>query len=714
MNNPKTITIPVENGDDIILETGRFAKQADGSVMLKQGNTMLLATVVSARELRPGTSFFPLSVDYQEKFSSNGKIPGGFLRREGRLNDYEILTSRLIDRTIRPLFPNGYQFDTQVMITLFSADHEVLPDALAGLAASAAIAISDIPFDGPISEVRVGRLNGEFIINPTRSQLKDCDVDMIIGATAENVMMVEGEMKEISEEEMIQAIRFGHQEIKKHCAAQIQFAKDLGMFDNKREFIPEAVDEELYAKVEAAVKQPILDIARQGLGKDERGEGFTKIHNGFIESLGEDAEEDVISKASTYIGKIKKETIRNMMMDEGTRLDGRSFTEVRPIECEVGVLPSPHGSALFTRGETQALATVTLGTKLDEKMIDNALEETYFDKSFLHYNFPGFSTGEVRPNRGASRREIGHGNLAYRSLKQVFPSQEECPYTIRILSDVLESNGSSSMATVCGGSMALMDSGVPVKSGVSGVAMGMVSREDGKYAILTDILGDEDHLGDMDFKVTGTEKGICACQMDIKIDGLSDDRLREALMQAKEGRAHILNVMNQTISKPNPDYKENVPKMEKIVIPGEFIGAVIGPGGKVIQELQAETNTVITIEEEGDNGIVAISSVSRDGIDEAIKRIKGITAKPEVGEVYEATVKSIMPYGAFVEFLPGKQGLLHISEISWARIDKTEDVLSEGDKIKVKLLEVDPKTGKYRLSRKVLIPRPEKKEESES
>ncbi len=709
MNNSKTYTIPYENGEDIILETGRFAKQADGSVMLRQGNTMLLATVVSAREMKPGTSFFPLSVDYQEKFSATGKIPGGFLKREGRLSDYEVLTSRLIDRTIRPLFPDGYQYETQVMITVFSADEEVLPDALAGLAASAAITISDIPFAGPISEVRVGRIDGEFIINPTRSQLAQCDIDMIIGATYENVMMVEGEMHEISEEEMIQAIRFGHEAIKKQCEAQINFAKELGVFDQKRAYTPEPIDEELYMQVERDVQPKILRVAEAGLSKEERSEQFGQIHEELMDSLGEDVDDEVKAKVATYFNKIKKETIRNMMLDQKQRLDGRQFTEVRPIECEVSVLPSPHGSALFTRGETQALASVTLGTKLDEKMIDNALQDTYFDKFFLHYNFPAFSTGEVKPNRGPSRREIGHGNLAYRSLKQVMPTPEECPYTIRVLSDVLESNGSSSMATVCGGSMALMDAGVPVKTGVSGVAMGMVSREDGAYAILTDILGDEDHLGDMDFKVTGTVNGICACQMDIKIDGLSDDRLREALMQAKEGRSHILNIMNETIAEPRPEYKASVPKMVKITIPGEFIGAVIGPGGKVIQEMQADTGTTITIEEEGDNGIVTISSTDQEGINTAVDRIRMMTAKPEVGETYEATVKSIMPYGAFVEFMPGKQGLLHISEISWSRIEKTEDALSEGDKVKVKLLDVDPKSGKFRLSRKALMPKPERK-----
>jgi len=710
MNNPTTQTISVENGHDIILETGRFAKQADGAIMLTQGNTMMLATVVSATRIRPGTSFFPLSVDYQEKFSANGKVPGGFLKREGRLSEYEILTSRIIDRTIRPLFPDGYQFDTQVIITLFSADEDILPDALAGLAASAALSVSDIPFEGPISEVRVGRVDGEFIINPTRSQLAQSDIDMIIGATHENVMMVEGEMDEISEEEMIQAIRFGHNEIKKHCEAQNALAKSVGAFGKSREFIPEEIDQELFNKVKDATEGKLLEIAASAAGKDERRDGFAKVHDDFVETLGDDVDDDVKSKATAYLSKIKKSTIRNMMIDQGKRLDGRAFDEVRPIEVEAGLLPTPHGSALFTRGETQALATVTLGTKMDEKMIDNALEETYFDKFYLHYNFPAFSTGEVKPNRGPARREIGHGNLAFRSLKAVMPSVEECPYTIRIVSDVLESNGSSSMATVCGGSMALMDAGVPIKRGVSGVAMGMVSREDGKYAILTDILGDEDHLGDMDFKVTGTEKGICACQMDIKIDGLSDDRLREALMQAKEGRSHILNEMNAVINEARDDYKGNVPKMQKFAIPSEFIGAVIGPGGKVIQELQAETGTTITIEEEGDQGIVAVSSISREGVDKAIEKIKQITARPEVGDVYEATVKSIMPYGAFVEFLPGKQGLLHISEISWARIEKTEDVFSEGDSVKVKLLDIDKKSGKFRLSRKVLIPKPERQE----
>jgi len=662
MNNPITQVIPVANGEDIILETGRFAKQADGSVMLKQGNTMMLATVVSATELRPGVSFFPLSVDYQEKFSSNGKIPGGFLKREGRLSDYEILTSRLIDRTLRPLFPNGYQFDTQVILTLYSVGEDVLPDALAGLAASAALAVSDIPFDGPISEVRVGRLNGEFIINPTRSQLKECDIDMIVGATYDNVMMVEGEMKEISEEEMIASIRFGHEEIKKHCEAQNELAKKIGSFGNKREFIEEQVDEELYAKIESIVKNDILAISRGALSKDERKVGFKAVKAKLKEAFsGDDIEEETYSKAMSYFSKIEKKTIRNMMLDEGLRLDGRGFKEVRNIEVEANVLPSPHGSSLFTRGETQALATVTLGTKLDEKMIDNALEDTYFDKFYLHYNFPAFSVGETKPKRGPSRREVGHGNLAFRSLKAVMPTQEECPYTIRIVSDVLESNGSSSMATVCSGSMALMDAGVPIKGGVSGIAMGMVSREDGKYAILTDILGE----------------------------------------------------MNKLISDPRDDYKGTVPRMVKFGIPSEFIGAVIGPGGKIIQELQAETNTTITIEEVDDQGMVAISSMDREGLQNAVDRIKLIASRPEVGDVYEATVKSIKPFGAFVEFLPGKQGLLHISEISWARIEKTEDVFSEGDTVKVKLLEVDKKTGKFRLSRKVLIPKPERKPASD-
>lgn len=707
MNNPTQQTIEVNNGDNIILETGKFAKQADGAVMLKQGNTMLLATVVSAREMRPGTTFFPLSVDYQEKFASSGKIPGGFKKREGRLSDYEILTSRLIDRTIRPLFPDGYQYDTQVMISLLSADDAVLPDALAALATSAALAVSDIPFNGPISEVRVGRVNGEFIINPTRNQLAESDIDMIVGATYDNVMMVEGEMKEISEEDMIQAIRFGHNEVKKHCQAQIELSKTVGSFENKREYTPEPIDQEFYNKVESAVKDQLLEIARSGTGKDERRSAFAKVHDDFVASLGEDAEAELISKATDYISKVKKETIRNMMIDEGKRLDGRDFKEVRPIEVEAGVLPSPHGSALFTRGETQALVTVTLGNKMDEKMVDNALEDTFFDNFFLHYNFPAFSVGEVRPNRGPGRREIGHGNLAFRSLQPVMPNQEECPYTIRIVSDILESNGSSSMATVCGGSLALMDAGVKIKNAVSGIAMGMVSREDGKHAILTDILGDEDHLGDMDFKVTGTENGICACQMDIKIDGLSDDLLREALMQAKEGRTHILNKMNEVISTSREDYKETVPKMVKIVIPGDTIGAVIGPGGKVIKELQETTNTTITIDEDGDKGIVAVSSKDREGLETALEKIKLMTTKPTVGEVYEAVVKNIMPYGAFVEFLPKTEGLLHISEISWSRIENVEDVLSEGDKIKVELKEVDQKRGKYSLSRKNLIPKPE-------
>ncbi|MBX2844737.1 MAG: polyribonucleotide nucleotidyltransferase [Saprospiraceae bacterium] len=706
MNNPITQTITMGDGKTITIETGRLAKQADGSVLVTMGQTQLLATVVSAKDTRPGIDFFPLSVDYQEKFASNGRIPGGFLKREGKLSDYEVLTSRLIDRTLRPLFPDGYRFDTQVFITLHSADDETLPDALAGLAASAALSVSDIPFDGPISEVRVARVDGQLVINPTRSELEKADIDMIVGATAENVMMVEGEMDEISEEEMVQAIRFAHDAIRIQCEAQVELAKKVGAFDNNREFIPEEVDEALYAQVEAGVKEGILEVARGALDKDARAAGIREVRDKFFESLGEEPEEEMLAKAKAYFYKIQKKTIRNMMLDEGRRLDGRDFKQVRPIEVEAGVLHRPHGSALFTRGETQALATVTLADKKSEKMYDNALA-TGYERFYLHYNFPGFSTGEVRPNRGPGRREIGHGNLAQRALAQVIPNEEECPYTIRIISDVLESNGSSSMATVCGGSMALMDAGVAIKGGVSGVAMGMVSREDGKYAILTDILGDEDHLGDMDFKVTGTEKGITACQMDIKIDGLSDARLTEALMQAKAGRAHILDEMNKVISTHRPSYKGNVPKMVKLVIPGEFIGAVIGPGGKIIQEMQAETGTDITIEEIEKMGHVTISSVDQDGIDAAIAKIRGIAAVPEVGEVYEAKVVSIMPYGAFVEFMPGKQGLLHISEISWSRLASMDGVFEEGEQIKVKLLDVDKKSGKFRLSRKVLYPKPE-------
>jgi len=703
---PTTQTIQMPDGNDIILETGKLAKQADGSCVLRCGDTLLLATVVSARELKPGMSFFPLSVDYQEKFASNGRIPGGFLKREGRLSNYEILNCRLIDRTLRPLFPDGYKYETQVMVSLQSADSETLPDSLAALAASTALAVSDIPFAGPISECRVGRIDGKFIINPTRSQLAESDIDMIIGATIDNVMMVEGEMAEISEDEMIQAIAAGHAAIKTQCQAQIDLAKAVGKHDVVREYTVPVLDEEIYNTVKAAVESKILDVARGGLGKNERYEGFQAIKNDYIESLGEDVEDEHLTQVKNSIRKVHKATIRNMMIDEGKRLDGRAMDQVRELTLDVDYLPSAHGSSVFTRGETQALATATLGNKLDEQMIDGALDQRS-DRFYLHYNFPGFSTGEARPNRGPGRREIGHGHLAMRSIKQVLPSHEECPYTIRIVSDILESNGSSSMATVCAGSMALRDAGVNITSNVSGVAMGMVSREDGKYAILTDILGDEDHLGDMDFKVTGTDKGICACQMDIKIDGLSDDILREALMQAKQGREHILNQMNEACPAARPNYKDNVPKMVTITIHKDFIGAVIGPGGKIIQEMQKETGTTIMIEEVDEQGVVTISGIAQDGIDSALAKIRGITATPEVNEVYEAKVMSIMPYGAFVEFMPGKQGLLHISEISWSRLENMDNVFEVGELVKVKLLEIDQRSGKFRLSRKVLMDKPD-------
>ncbi len=702
-------SIHMPDGKELTIETGKLARQADGSVVVRYGKTLLLATVVSSKDLRPGIDFFPLSVDYQEKFASTGKIPGGFKKREARLNDYEILCSRLIDRTLRPLFPKGYRHETQVMITLHSCEEETLPDALAGLAASAALTVSDIPFRGPISEVRVGRVDGQFVINPTKSQLEESDIDMIIGATMDNVMMVEGEMKEISEADMIAAIKVGHDAIKVQCQAQIELAKKIGMYDKVREFTEAEVNEELYNAVKSAVAGKITEVAKGGLTKEDRKAGFKEAWDTYVETLGEEPDEDQVAEAKEYFGKIEKEIIRNMMIDDKQRLDGRSFTEIRPLTFDPDYVPMAHGSSVFTRGETQALATVTLGNKMDELMHDNATDKG-FDDFFLHYNFPAFSVGEARPNRGPGRREIGHGMLAQRSIKQILPSKEDCPYTIRIVSDILESNGSSSMATVCAGSMALMDAGVPVTSGVSGIAMGLVTREDGKYAILSDILGDEDHLGDMDFKVTGTLKGICACQMDIKIDGLKDEILEEALMQAKEGREYILNEMNKTISEPRGNYKDNVPKMVTITIPGDFIGAIIGPGGKVIQEMQAATNTTIIIEEEDKMGIVTVSSTDQEGIDAAIAQIKGITATPEVGEVYDAKVVSIMPYGAFVEFMPGKQGLLHISEISWTRLASMDGVFEEGEMIKVKLLDIDKRSGKFKLSRKVLYDRPPREE----
>jgi polyribonucleotide nucleotidyltransferase len=702
--NYQTYEFQLEDGRSITLETGKVAKQADGAIMLSMGNTRMLATVVSTQEPREGISFFPLSVDYQEKFASSGKIPGGFLKREGRLSEYEILTSRLVDRALRPLFADNYRNDTQVMITLHSYDKNIMPDALACFAASAALIVSDIPFNGPISEARVIRVNGEYKINPSKEEMALADIELMVAATLESVVMVEGEMDEVSEEEMVEAIQFAHEAIKLQCEAQLKLAKLVGA-TSKREVEPLAENEELKAMVETVAKAQIEKIANGALPKHERSEQLKAIKVSLIESLGEEPDEEEVAFVSRYYKELEKQVIRDMMLNKRIRLDGRKPDEVRPIDCEIDILPSAHGSALFTRGETQSISTCTLGTKLDEQMIDGATGK-WFTDFILHYNFPGFSTGEVRPNRGAGRREIGHGNLALRSLKRVLPDAEDNPYTIRIISDILESNGSSSMATVCAGSLALMDTGVKIKAPVSGIAMGLISGDDGKVVVLSDILGDEDHLGDMDFKVTGTEKGICACQMDIKIEGLSYDILKEALEQAKAGRLHILSKMTEVIDKPRDEYKPHVPQIVKMFISNEFIGAIIGPGGKVIQEMQKETNTVIMIEEVGNQGEIIISGEGKESIDAAVSRIKAITAIPQTGEVYESTVKTIMPYGAFVEFMPGKEGLLHISEISWQRLENMDNVFEVGDKVKVKLLDIDKRSGKFKLSRKVLLEKP--------
>jgi polyribonucleotide nucleotidyltransferase len=705
--NAITKTILLEDGREITIETGKLAKQANGSVVVRMGDTMLLATVVSREEAGEDVDFLPLSVDYQEKFASAGRIPGGFLKREGRLSDHEILISRLVDRAIRPMFPDDYHADTQVMIYLISADAEVLPDALAALAASSAIAVSDIPFNGPISEVRVVKSNGKFIVNPATSSYEKAEIELIVAATSENIIMVEGECEQVSEEDMLEALSFAHEAIKKQCQAQLDLAQAANK-TQKREYSHESHDEalekELFDKYYDRFYQVVL---QKIVNKKERKEAIQAIKDEFIQSLPEDHGKN-LNLVGRYFSKIEKKAARNLVLNERYRLDGRQLDEIRPIWSEVSYLPTAHGSAVFTRGETQALTTVTLGTKLDEQMIDGAMM-TGSNKFLLHYNFPGFSTGEVRPNRGPGRREIGHGNLAMRAIKKVLPPVDENPYTIRVVSDVLESNGSSSMATTCAASLALMDAGIKIKSHVSGIAMGMISDPDtGKYAILSDILGDEDHLGDMDFKVTGTEKGITACQMDIKIDGLSYDVLKEALEQAKKGRLHILEKMNETIAEPRSDFKPNAPRFKTIHIDREFIGAVIGPGGKVVQEIQRETGATIVIEEINNKGQVHIYATDADKLNEAKRRIDQIVAVPEVGEVYDGTVKTITAFGAFIEFMPGREGLLHISEIKWERLNSLEGVLEVGEEIKVKLIEVDKKTGKYRLSRKVLLPRPER------
>ena len=697
-------SITLADGRVITLETGKLAKQADGAVMVKMGNTMLLATVVSAQDAGPDVDFMPLSVDYKEKFSSIGRFPGGFTRREGRASDYEILVSRLVDRALRPLFPDDYHAETFVQVTLYSADEESMPDALAGLAASAAIAVSDIPFHGPISEVRVARIDGEFVINPTASALKKADLDIMVGATYENIMMVEGEMNEVSEKEMLDAIKFAHAAIKEQCLIQNELAAAVNK--PKRAYCHEVNDEELRKDIWDKCYQKAHDVARQcNANKHLRGELLNGVREDYLATLSEEDQETKKNLVARYYHDVEKEAMRRMILDEGVRLDGRTTDQIRPIWCEVDYLPGPHGSSVFTRGETQALATVTLGTKLDEKLIDEATRQGK-ERFLLHYNFPPFSTGEAKASRGVGRREIGHGNLALRALKPMIP--QDFPYTVRIVSDILESNGSSSMATVCAGTLALMDAGVPMKKPVTGIAMGLITDKGcTKYAVLSDILGDEDHLGDMDFKVTGTRDGITATQMDIKVDGLSYEIMEQALEQAKRGRMHIMDIITETMPAPRADMKPHAPRIVTITIDKDQIGALIGPGGKIIQDIQEKSGATINIEEVGNKGVVDVAATNAESINLAMARIRAIVAKPEEGEIYEGTVKSIMPFGAFVEIMPGKAGLLHVSEIDYKRIERVEDVLKEGDKIRVKLLEVDPKTGKLRLSHKALLPKPE-------
>ena len=710
--NVITKTLQLADGRTITIETGKVAKQTDGSVVLRMNNTVLLATVCAAKDAVPGTDFMPLQVDYREQYSAAGRFPGGFTKREGKASDNEILTSRLVDRVLRPLFPSNYHAEVFVNVMLLSADGVDQPDALAGFAASAALACSDIPFECPISEVRVARINGEYVINPTFEQMKEADMDIMVGASAENIMMVEGEMKEVSEQDMIGALKAAMAAIKPMCELQTELSKELGK-DVKREYDHEINDEALRERMNKELYQSAYDITKQALEKQARAEAFEKLladfKEKFLEDLPEDSEiskEDYEAMMERYYHDVERDAMRRCILDEGIRLDGRKCDEIRPIWCEVSPLPMPHGSAIFTRGETQSLSTCTLGTKLDEKLVDDVLERGYM-RFLLHYNFPPFCTGEAKAQRGVGRREIGHGHLAWRGLKGQIP--EEFPYTVRLVSQILESNGSSSMATVCAGTLALMDAGVPMKKPVSGIAMGLIKNPgEDKYAVLSDILGDEDHLGDMDFKTTGTKDGLTATQMDIKCDGLSFDILEKALMQAKAGREYILGKITETIAEPRAELKPHVPRIEAFEIPKEFIGAVIGPGGKIIQQMQEETGATIVIDEADGVGKVQVSAPNKDAIDAAIRKIRAIVAVPEVGEIYEGTVRSIMPYGCFVEILPGKDGLLHISEIDWKRLETVEEAgLKEGDKITVKLLEIDPKTGKYKLSHRVLIPKPE-------
>ncbi len=707
--NVVTKTITLGDGREITIETGKLAKQADGSVMVRMGNTMLLATVCAAKDAVPGTDFMPLSVDYKEKFAAFGRFPGGFLRREGRASDYEILVSRLVDRALRPLFPDDFHAETFVNVMLVSADGVDMPDALAGLAASAALAVSDVPFNGPISEVRVARINGEFVVNPTFAQLEEADMDVIVAATLDNIMMVEGEMKEVSEEDLLAAMKVAHEAIKVHCQVQLELMEAVGK-TKKREYCHEENDEDLKKDIWNKTFAKAYALATAcNTDKHSRVENFEAVKAEYIAGLDPEVAEEKKGLIGKYYHDVEKEAMRRSILDEGKRLDGRKTTEIRPIWSEVDYLPGAHGSAVFTRGETQSLTTVTLGTKQDEKIVDEALNQGK-ERFLLHYNFPPFSTGEARPSRGVGRREVGHGNLAFRALKPMIP--ENYPYVIRVVSDILESNGSSSMATVCAGTLALMDAGVTIKKPVSGIAMGLISENKGKnFAVLSDILGDEDHLGDMDFKVTGTKDGITATQMDIKVDGLSFEILEKALSQAKEGRMHILGKIQETLAEPREDMKPHAPRIIVMFIPKEMIGAVIGPGGKIIQGMQAETGAVISIEEIGDQGRVEIAANNKAAIDAAVAKIKGIISIPEVGEIYPAKVKSIMPYGCFVEFMPGKEGLLHISEIDWKRIETMEAAgIKENDMIEVKLLDIDAKTGKFKLSRKALLPRPPKEE----
>jgi polyribonucleotide nucleotidyltransferase len=712
LSQPISVSFTTGEGLPISIETGKLARQADGAVTVRQGNCIILATVVANKEPREGQEFFPLSVDYQEKFASAGRIPGSFFKRESRLNDYEVLTSRLIDRALRPLFPDDYFCDVQVLVTLVSSDSEILPDALAGLAASAALAVSDIPIKEPISEVRVAKVDGKFIVNPTRSELEKSALEFLIAATDKNLMMVEGEADECSEDDLIQALQIAHDAIRIQIRAQVDLRTKVGAKE-KRDYKKPETNEALNEKVQVFAKNKIYQISKAGSSKHQRSEAFDVLKKELIESLGAEATDADKKLVKKYYGDLQWEVVRNMIVDEKVRLDGRKLDEVRPLAMETDPLPTPHGSALFTRGETQSLTTVTLGTPLDELLVESAAKSDY-TKFILHYNFPPFSTGEVKMMRAPARREVGHGNLAMRSLKKMMPGNDY-PYTVRVVSDVLESNGSSSMATVCAGSLALMDAGVPFAKHVSGVAMGLISRaSDNKYAVLTDILGDEDHLGDMDFKVTGTRDGICGVQMDIKVDGLSMDTMREALEQARKGRLHILDAMYECIPVAREEVKPHAPRMEKLFIDKEFIGAVIGPGGKIIQEIQRETGATINLEEVGNQGEVSIFSPSKEGLDKAVAWIKGIVAVPEIGAVYEAKVKSVMPYGAFVEFMPGKQGLLHISEISWKRLETMDGVLNENDMVKVKLIGLDSKTGKFKLSRKVLMPKPEGRQQEQA